>query len=131
MNAITRHVNEQAKNAFKIFVDNLTAVAPYLKREFLVTDKYDGEMMNFAIDGYAFTLAWSEGIRKAIGRELVVPEYQLSIWHTVGGTLVTTQSIHECITCALETVAKDEIRQCLEGAGYELMAKEEAQLEPM
>lgn len=131
MNAITRHVNQQAAKGFSIFFENLTKVSPHLKRKFLMSQK-DEEHIDFSLDGYAFTLTWDEGKRQSIGREYIVPEYQLCIWHTTFGgrwnppesidtTLITTQSIHECITCALETVAKDEIRQCLEGVGYEIM----------
>ena len=129
---------EQAREGFDILVKNLKATCPHLKRDFRVADR-DDTSMNFSIDRYAFTLAWEPTTRKGIGRDYDVPEYGLYIWHTVGGsywnppeavdtTLIETQSIHQCITCALETVAKDEIRQCLEGAGYELMLKEENEL---
>ena len=141
MNAITRHVNEQSAKGFNILVENLRKVSVHLKREFAVTQK-DDEIIYFGIDNFPFSLSWGESTRKTIGREVIVPEYQLSIWHTVGGgrwhppenvdtTLITTQDIHQCITCALETVAKEEIRQCLEGVAFEMMAEEELKVEEM
>ena len=94
MNAITRHLNEEAKKGFEIFVAKLIKVSSSLERTFIISDPYDGEMMNFSIDV----------------------------------TLITTQDIYKCIVCALEAVAKDEIRQCLENADYSLILKEEEQM---
>lgn len=125
-----------AREGFEIVVKNLEAVCPHLKRKFAIQDK-DCDGLTFTIDGYPFTLSWEPTTRKGMGRDYEVPQYTLSISYVSQRgdywtppeydetNLVETQFVHECITCALESVAKDEIRQCLEGVGYELIAGEE------
>ena len=128
MNAI--NVNEQAMKAFDAFVNVMTNTAPRTHRKFSVTER-DGELINFDLDNYKFTLTWTEEDINIIGRSIMIPEYQLCTWYSTYGsryeppedvdvTLVTSRNIYDCIKSAFESVAKDEIRQALEATDCEM-----------
>lgn len=127
---------EQAAKGLKEFVATLTRVAPALRRTLHVTEQ-DDEQVSFELSGYPFTLTWGETTKPSIGRSVWVVQYSLCIWHQTPGnrwsppedvdtTLITSQSLYDCLRTAFETVAKDEVRIVLENDGYEQMAKQEA-----
>lgn len=133
MNALSRHLEEQAKKGFRAFIVNLETACPHLKRKFQLREQ-DEEHIDIDIDRYQFTLTWAEEKKQSIGREISVVVFDLCTWNTEGGgrwhppevvdvQLIKSQSILDCIKCVLETVATEEIRQCLEGVGYEVMEK--------
>ena len=110
-------------------------------REWLVIDR-DNDQVTFTLDNYRFTFSWEIAYKPVIGRAVPVPLFSLCAWHQTMGnrhtppedidtSLVTSQSVYDCIRVAFETVAKEEIRMILENDSYEQMLKNEKEVEVM
>ena len=130
---------EQAAKLLKTFSETMVRLAPKMGRCFERTEE-DGEQVSFNLDNYPFTLSWGETLKPSIGRSIWTIQFSLCIWYQTPGsrhsppedidtTLITSQSISDCIRTAFETVAKEEIRCVMENDGYDQMAKEEAAME--
>ena len=134
MKIAERHQNK-AQRGLTSILETLTAVCPHLKRKFKIVESNE-ETIAFEIDRFPFSVTWGETVEACIGGMQWVVIFSLSIWHTTHGgrfhppesidtPLFDSKDICDCIRVALETVAKEEIRQCLDGNGEEQMAAEE------
>lgn len=134
MNRLKQRNQEVAKTGFNLFLEVMPKACEHLKREFKLKER-DSEELYFEVDNYPFSLTWEETTQMAIGREIKVVKYQLSIWKTVGGgrwhppeevdeIVVSSGSVFECMREVFKTISVEEINNTLESIGLAMESQE-------
>lgn len=128
MNAVKRHLDEQAAKGLAAFKKDMAKLCEMMQHHFSVTDE-DSEHIDFELGNVPFSVTWSVGERQAIGRKIPVVYFQLIIWsQTMGGRwhppewhdsqVAESQSISDLMREAILCLVKDEINGCLETIAY-------------
>ena len=136
MNAIKKHLADTAKKGFETFKVDMPKLCEMMgDHHFSITDA-DDEQIEFEVGNYPFSLTWSEGKRRSIGRKVPIVLFQLIVWgQTAGGRwhppewidtqLSENQGVSDLMREVFLFLAREKINGCMENLAYEEMAKEE------
>jgi hypothetical protein len=127
MNAINHHLEETARKGFERFKSEMPELCRMMEFNYGL-DSFESDGVDFLLDGIHFTLTWEESERKAIGRNIPVVMFQLSVWHTTWGSrweppesidtlIVSSQSVYDVMREAILCVVKNKMDGCLESIG--------------
>jgi hypothetical protein len=89
----------------------------------------DSENIEFEVEGFPFSLTWSIGERRCIGRTVPIVLYQLSVWHeTHGGywnppewvdnQICESQGVYDMMRAAFRCLLENQMSGIMETISY-------------